>query len=137
VERKWVQRLGGGKRTPDADPFSLLGRVSSTSSTTISFGDALDWLPGPYFSLKHLWQELQGVNLFRQAPTLDVPVYFLAGRHDYYTPSLIVQRYYHALSASKGKTLIWFENSAHAPPAEDPDKFYDILVNTVLKETAP
>ena len=77
------------------------------------------------------------MNLFRQAPTLDVPVYFLAGRHDYYTPSLIVQRYYHALTASKGKTFIWFEHSAHAPPAEDPDKFYDILVNTVLKETSP
>ena len=27
VERKWVQRLGGGKRTPPAYPLSLLGRV--------------------------------------------------------------------------------------------------------------
>jgi pimeloyl-ACP methyl ester carboxylesterase len=137
VERKWVQRLGGGNRTTNTYPTFLLGSVSSASSTTISFGDALDWLPGPYFSLKHLWQELQSVNLFRQAPTLDVPVYFLAGRHDYYAPSLIVQRYYHELSAPKGKTFIWFEHSAHTPPAEEPDKFYDILVNTVLKETSP
>jgi len=138
VERKWVQRLGGGKRTTSTYPTSLLGSVGSAgSSTTILFGDALDWLHGPYFSLKHLWQELQSVNLFRQAPTLEVPVYFLAGRHDYYAPSLIVQRYYHELSAPKGKTLIWFEHSAHVPPAEEPDKFYEILVNTVLKETFP
>lgn len=137
MERKWVQRLGGGKRTPTY-PTSLLGSVGNTdSSTMIPFSDALDWLHGPYFSLKHLWQELQSVNLFRQAPSLEVPVYFLAGRHDYYAPSFIVQRYYHELSAPKGKTLVWFEHSAHAPPAEEPDKFYDILVNTVLKETSP
>jgi len=136
VERKWVQRLGGGKRTTSAYPTSLLGSVGNAgSSAAIPFGDALDWLHGPYFSLKHLWQELQSVNLFRQAPTLEVPVYFLAARHDYYAPSLIVQRYYQELTAPKGKTLIWFEHSAHAPPAEEPDKFYEILVNTVLKET--
>jgi pimeloyl-ACP methyl ester carboxylesterase len=138
VERKWVQRLGGGNRTPSAYSTSPLGSVASTGSfATIPFGDALDWLHGPYFSLKHLWKELQSVNLFRQAPILEVPVYFLAGRHDYYAPSLIVQRYYHELSAPKGKTLIWFEHSAHVPPAEEPDKFYEILVNTVLKETSP
>ena len=137
VERKWVQRLGGGKRTTNTNPTSLLGSVGSAGpSTTILFGDALDWLHGPYFSLKHLWQELQSMNLFRQAPTLEVPVYFLVGRHDYYAPSRIVQRYYHELSAPKGKTLIWFEHSAHVPPAEEPDKFYEILVNTVLKETS-
>lgn len=138
VERKWVQRLGGGKRTPLAAPASLLGNVGRAgSSATSSFSEALDWLPGPFFSLKHLWRELQSVNLFRQAPTLDVPVYFLAGRHDYYAPSLIVQRYYHELSAPRGKTLVWFEHSAHAPPAEEPDKFVDTLVNTVLKDTSP
>lgn len=138
VERKWVQRLGGGKRIPRAYPTSLLGSVGSAgSSPTIAFGDVLDWLPGPSFSLKHLWHELQSVNLFRQAPTLNVPVYFLAGRHDYYAPSLIVQRYYRELLAPKGKAFIWFEHSAHAPPVEEPDKFYKILVNRVLPETHP
>ena len=137
VERKWVQRLGGGRRATSTYPTSLLGSVGSAgSSATILFGEAFDWLHGPYFSLKHLWQELQSVNLFRQAPTLKVPVYFLVGRHDYYAPSRIVQRYYQELSAPKGKTLIWFEHSAHVPPAEEPDKFYEILVNTVLKETS-
>jgi proline iminopeptidase len=138
VERKWVQRLGGGRRATSTYPTSLLGSVGSAgSSATILFGEAFDWLHGPYFSLKHLWQELQSVNLFRQAPTLKVPVYFLVGRHDYYAPSRIVQRYYQELSAPKGKTLIWFEHSAHVPPAEEPDKFYETLVNTVLKETSP
>lgn len=136
VERKWVGRFGGGRRATSAEPISPLGSVGDVgSSSASSFVDALDWLHGPYFSLKHLWHELQSVNLFRQAPTLEVPVYFLAGKYDYYAPSLIVQRYYQELHAPQGKALIWFDHSAHALPAEEPDKFYEILVNRVLPET--
>jgi pimeloyl-ACP methyl ester carboxylesterase len=136
VERKWVKRFGGERRVANASPISPLGTVDhAISSSTLPFLDTLDWLHGPYFSLKYLWDELQSVNLFRQAPTLEVPVYFLAGKYDYCAPSLIVQRYYRELHAPQGKTFIWFDHSAHAPPAEEPNKFYEVLVNRVLPET--
>jgi pimeloyl-ACP methyl ester carboxylesterase len=137
AERRWVNRFGGGRRAARRNPISPLGIAGNTRPfSALPVVDALDWLPGPYFSLEHLWDELQSVNLFQQAPTLEVPVYFLAGEYDYYAPSLIVQRYCQALNAPKGKTFIWFEHSAHAPPLEEPDKFYDVLVNQVLKNAS-
>jgi hypothetical protein len=35
------------------------------------------------------------------------------------------------------KNLIWFENSGHTPLYEEPTHFVDVMVNTVLAETAP
>lgn len=136
VERWWVNRFGGRRRAERTDLLVSLGSMENNrASSAIPFVGALEWLHGPYFSLEHLWEELQRVNLFQQAPTLNVPVYFLAGTYDYYTPSVLVQRYYQTLTAPKGKSFIWFEHSAHALPIEEPDKFYDVLVNQVLKNT--
>ena len=136
TERKWVEQFGGGHRSKRKDTVFPVGIGGNAEpSSTLPPLNALDWLHGPYFSLEHLWDELQSVNLFQQVPTMEVPVYFLAGRHDYYAPSLIAQQYYQALNAVQGKTFIWFEHSAHAPPTEEPEKFYDILVNRVLRET--
>ncbi|MGE0821229.1 MAG: alpha/beta fold hydrolase [Candidatus Binatia bacterium] len=134
-ERKWVERFGGGRRSKRTDSLVPVG-IGSTAEPTSAFPVvALDWLHGPYFSLEHLWDELQEVNLFQQAPTIDIPVYFLAGKYDYYAPSRLAYQYYRALEAPQGKTFVWFDHSAHAPPAEEPQKFYDILVNHVLLET--
>lgn len=37
-----------------------------------------------------------------------------AGRYDYITPSILVEKYYEKLEAQH-KEFIWFENSAHFP----------------------
>lgn len=137
LERKWVERFGGGRRVRNKDSLFFVGvRGQTPSSGAFPSIDSPAWLHGPYFSLKYLWDELLSVNLFHQVPTIEVPVYFLAGSYDYYAPSLITHQYYQALNAPQGKTFIWFEHSAHAPQTEEPEKFYDILVNQVLPETS-
>ena len=73
----------------------------------------------------------------KDAPRLEAPVYFFEGRHDYNTPWELVQEYYDKLDAPKGKTLIWFENSAHSPNLEEPERFSRVMINRVLKETYP
>jgi hypothetical protein len=35
------------------------------------------------------------------------------------------------------KEIIWFENSGHWIPFEEPEKFYDVLVNKVRKHSNP
>ena len=43
--------------------------------------------------------------------------------------------YYNSLDAENGKNLIIFENSAHLPIIEEKEKYQDLLVNVVLKES--
>jgi pimeloyl-ACP methyl ester carboxylesterase len=61
-------------------------------------------------------------------PRIDVPVILLQGRHDYVAPVSILEAYYQALQAPKGKQIIWFDESAHMPQWEEPGKFRDTLL---------
>jgi pimeloyl-ACP methyl ester carboxylesterase len=43
--------------------------------------------------------------------------------------------FYSNLDAEKGKELVIFENSAHWPMIEEKEKYQDLLVNVILKES--
>ena len=60
-----------------------------------------------------------------------MPVFFLLGRHDWHVPSVVSAQYFDSIEAPC-KRLVWFEQSAHNPPFEQPDKFVDVMVDTVL-----
>jgi pimeloyl-ACP methyl ester carboxylesterase len=53
---------------------------------------------------------------------VEVPVHFFIGRHDYTTPFELVQAYYEELKAPL-KRIVWFEESAHFPFFEEPERF--------------
>jgi pimeloyl-ACP methyl ester carboxylesterase len=66
---------------------------------------------------------------------LQLPVYFFEGRHDRIAacaPELVVE-YIKKIKAPKTE-IIWFEESAHHPNIDEPDKFQKILIDKVLKE---
>lgn len=87
-------------------------------------------------SLDQVWSDLQDLDLMREIPRLDVPVYFFTGRHDYNTPFELVERYFEILEAPH-KEIVWFENSAHMPNIEEPDLFQDTIIRNVLPDTQP
>jgi len=90
---------------------------------------------GSMKSLKTIWPELLKQGDFRkEASTLDLPVYFAVGKYDYNIPFELTESYYNILKAPY-KELIWFEKSAHMPNVEEPEKFNDLLINKILKET--
>ena len=76
---------------------------------------------------------LMDLNLERQVPRLDVPVWFLLGREDAVTPSELAVRYFDALEAP-AKTLLWFEHSGHQPAFEEPEHFNSLLIERVRAE---
>ena len=51
------------------------------------------------------------------------------------SPTVPVENFYDTLDAEKGKKLIIFENSAHFLMIEEKEKYQDLLVNVVLKES--
>jgi hypothetical protein len=58
---------------------------------------------------------------------VDVPVFLLLGRHDFNTPSQLAAQCLERLDAPI-KRLKWFEQSAHCPFFEEPEKFHRELL---------
>lgn len=74
-------------------------------------------------------------NILTEIQNVRVPVYFFEGRYDRIAacaPELVVD-YYEVLRAPS-KEIVWFENSAHHPNIDEPDKFQQVLIEKVLKE---
>jgi len=98
--------------------------------------DKLNYVRGALDTLNVVYPQLWEVDLRRQASHLEVPVYFLKGRHDVNAPTVLTEEYYRVLTAPH-KELIWFERSGHNPWISEPTKFVDVMVNTVLAQNSP
>ena len=96
-------------------------------SSEYNLTDVIKFLKGSTFSFNTMWQEIIGLNLFELVPRLNMPVYFMLGRHDFTTPYDIAIKYCEKLIAPY-KEVIWFENSAHCIPFEEQDEFQRILI---------
>jgi pimeloyl-ACP methyl ester carboxylesterase len=118
VQRRWLGRFVG-----------MFGRVPfSTALRVLLFapGSSPFILPkvfgGMFFSLRTLWPQVSAINLESAAPELKMPVWFLSGRHDHQVDAGVAEAYFNKLEAPK-KQLVWFENSGHFVPFEEPEKF--------------
>lgn len=81
-----------------------------------------------------VYQQLDKVDFRVQAPKLDVPVYFVQGRHDLNNWAPLAAEYFRVLQAPH-KEMLWNETSAHNVLYEDPNWFNTLMVATVLKQT--
>ncbi|MCB0832832.1 MAG: alpha/beta hydrolase, partial [Bacteroidetes bacterium] len=113
----------------------FMGRMMLSPEYTLL--EILEISSDPNFAVRTLWDDLGQINLFEDVPNVKVPVYFIAGRHDYNTPSELVKKYFDQLDAPAGKHLIWFEDAAHMPEFEQPDQFHRVMVDSVLAQTYP
>ena len=100
-------------------------------SREYTLADRVNVLRGIHGSMRLLWPELFEVDLFESVPEINVPVFLMEGRHDHECPSEIAERYFSQLRAP-AKKLIWFNQSAHLPNAEERDLFTKIMVEEVL-----
>lgn len=66
---------------------------------------------------------VQGFDLRTIVSRIEVPIVFFQGRHDVATSGKLVARYVDALEAPSGKSLVWFEASAHMPHYEESARF--------------
>lgn len=84
--------------------------------------------------VSQLWHENITTDLSEQVPQLEIPVYFLEGKFDYTVSSELARTYFVQLSAPV-KGFYTFEQSAHSPLFEEPEKARLILVEDVLAGT--
>ncbi|MBX3348728.1 MAG: alpha/beta hydrolase [Nitrospira sp.] len=90
---------------------------------------------GIHTSVDTMTLELLARDLEREVTRVEVPVVFLLGRHDRITESMVAAGYLERLSAPC-KRLIWFEESAHNIPFEEPDHFNKAIIDTLLPSNA-
>lgn len=98
--------------------------------------DKVNWLRGVLETMDTVYPQLWDVDLREQATQLQVPVYFLIGRHDVNASPALTEDYFERLDVPH-KELIWFERSGHNPWVSESAAFVDTVVNQVLKETYP
>ncbi len=128
TERKWVDRFGGNVHTAPKTSELLLEALQADEFNLL---DLLKLVQGSAFSGAHLWPEMSRVDLTRAAPSFEVPVFFLLGRHDRVVPSVLAAAYLEQLAAPS-KKLVWFEGSAHNPNYEEPKAFSRVILEEVL-----
>lgn len=76
-------------------------------------------------------------DLRTAVPRIQVPIAFFQGRKDVGTNPEVVARYAAGLDAPRGKSLVWFEDSAHMPYYEEPGLFREALLRALDVARAP
>lgn len=95
--------------------------------------DKVNWFRGALETMDAVYPQLWEVDFRTQATQLDVPVYFLIGRHDVNAPPVLAEEYFEMLDAPH-KEFIWFERSGHNPWVTESAEFVDVIVNKVLAD---
>lgn len=133
VMEKWVDHYAAEEHRP-LPPSRFVSLAFA--SPAYSWLDLVKIPLGFKYSFAQLWREIfYETNLFEEVPRIDVPVYFVLGRYDSVVTADVAQRYFSELEAPRGKQLIWFEDSGHWPHFAQPEKYREVMVNEVLKES--
>ena len=119
---RWASNFGGVTRNETYGGVVRGLLASLLRSSDYSTGDVLRTVRGITATQAALLPELATLDLVRTLPRLDVPVVMVQGRLDQVAPGAAAERYASALEAPS-KQLVWFENSAHTPHLEEPEKF--------------
>jgi pimeloyl-ACP methyl ester carboxylesterase len=131
AERRFVNKYGGGISHDMSSMWPVIKIVFNTREYTL--GDKIKFGRGSMFSLEKLWPEVMHTNLFNSIDSMEVPVYIFQGLYDYQTSYLVAKEFYDQLKAPV-KAFYTFENAAHSPVFENPDRFNEILRSEVLKK---
>lgn len=110
--------------------------LPSLRYSVYSPGERINIYRGKLFAQKtQVAREAWSFNAFETVKEIEIPVYFLAGRYDYTCCYSLQREYYEQLQAPL-KGFYTFENSAHSPLFEEPERGMEILREDVKKGTA-
>jgi proline iminopeptidase len=127
ASRKWVERFGGSFHG-NLSKGKLIAAALQTDEANLV--DLIRFGQGNRFSLNHLWDEFSALDIDDRLTRFDTPIVFMLGRHDWQVPAVLAARYFDRIHAPT-KRLVWFEQSAHNPPFEEPDRFNQAVVEAL------
>ena len=130
-----IGHYGGFMRDNRAQMVTLVISFLTSPEYSLSEGIRTFLNRGFEFTINAMWEELKNVNLKKEIQSIEVPIYFFEGKYDWTNPTIIVEHFYENLDDKDGVNLIIFEYSAHFPMIEEDQKYQDLLINVVLKES--
>lgn len=105
--------------------------LPSWLSRVYTLGEKVNLWRGKFSSKRILWESAQTTDLAQKVTELRIPVYFFEGKYDYTCNYALAKSYFEQLQAPR-KGFYTFENSAHTPLFEEPEKAQKILREDVL-----
>lgn len=124
LQRGWLGHYGGDVLTRDG-----LQRFAASvfSAPEYSLGDRLGYYFCVMDSLDRLWTAFSDLDFIATIPRFELPVRFFLGRHDYNVPTELVEEWLAVLEAPSAE-IVWFEESAHKPNIEQPERYQRELI---------
>ena len=89
------------------------------------------WRAKSLAGVSFLWDKILATDMTKQVPELNLPVYFFHGIYDYTCSYTEAKSYFEKLKAPL-KGFYTFEQSAHSPMFEEPERMQKILLEDVL-----
>ncbi len=86
------------------------------------------WIGKAFSKDSDVVNESFNFDAFQNVKSVEIPIYFFAGKYDYTCAYELQKEYFDFIEAPQ-KNFYTFEESAHSPLFEEPDKFVDILVS--------
>ena len=108
--------------------------VPTLQCRAYTLGEKVNLLRGKAFTRRsdfNLFDHAMTADIRELVPTLNIPVYFVHGIHDYTVNYTLAKRYLDQLQAPL-KGFYTFEQSAHSPLFEEPGRMQRILREDVL-----
>ncbi|MFJ7972011.1 alpha/beta hydrolase [Psychrobacillus sp. NPDC096389] len=126
--RNYVMKYGGSTRLIE-NPGDNLSVLMSSEYNLL---DVIRYNYGMSFTQQKLLKDILDNPLPTIVTSLEIPFYFVMGKHDYMTSSNAVKNYFDKIEANQ-KEFISFDQSAHYPQFEEKEKFYEWMVDTFLQ----
>ncbi|MDR2083451.1 MAG: alpha/beta hydrolase [Bacteroidales bacterium] len=91
-----------------------------------TLSEKVRYAKGSIFSLKHVFYYVINDNLFESSTLFEVPIYIIHGLYDYQVSYKLAKEWINFIEAPD-RELYTFENSAHSPNTEEPEKFVEVV----------
>lgn len=117
-----------------SQPPARAALAGMTEGSEYGLGDQVGAQLGLALTFAVVYDQLDNIDLARQAAVLQVPVYFAEGRFDLNARTDLLESYFASLQAPS-KQVMWFEHSGHNPAHEEPAQFNQFMVDSVLAQT--
>ena len=109
--------------------------IPSWQSRDYTFMEKLHtWTAKAKSGVALLWDDMLATDLSTQVIKFDIPIYFFSGIYDYTVNYTLAKEYLEKIQAPV-KGFYTFEQSAHSPIFEEPEKMQKILLEDVLAGT--